>query len=75
MKSESIIIFVGIIMIIVGLILFYLIEIFINIDPITQYLNHSGLFLGLIGIGVAMAGALLRLMAREDVPIQEDFDV
>ena len=74
MKSESVIIISGIIMIIVGLILFYLIGFLVDLDPLSQYLKHSGLFIGLIGIGATMAGILLYLISKEEVPIQEDLD-
>ncbi len=75
MKSESVIIIFGITMILIGLILFYLIEFLVDLDPLSLYLKHAGLFVGLMGIGVTLAGVLLRLMAKEDIPIQENFEI
>ena len=64
----------GIIMIISGLVLFYSIENNHGLDQLLRQVKHGGTFVGLMGIGVMMAGILLRLMEREQVPIQEDFD-
>ena len=74
MKGESIMIMTGIIMFISGLILFYYIQNNPNLDPLLRQVKHGGTFVGLMGIGVTVAGILLRLMEREQVPIQEDFD-
>ncbi len=74
MKGESIMIMTGIIMIISGLVLFYSIQNNPNLDQLLRQVKHGGTFVGLMGIGVMMAGILLRLMEREQVPIQEDFD-
>lgn len=74
MKGESVIIISGVIMVISGFVLFYLIENTSNLDTISRYIKHSGIFIGLIGIGVTIAGLLLRLMSKEQPPIQENFD-
>ena len=74
MKGESIMIMTGIIMFISGLVLFYSIQNNPNLDQLLRQVKHGGTFVGLMGIGVTMAGILLRLMEREQVPIQEDFD-
>jgi hypothetical protein len=74
MKGESVMILTGIIMIISGLVLFYSIENNHGLDQLLRQVKHGGTFVGLMGIGVMMAGILLRLMEREQVPIQEDFD-
>lgn len=65
----------GIIMIISGLILFYVIQNNPDLDHLLRQVKHGGTFVGLMGIGVMMAGILLRLMEKEEVSIQEDFDV
>jgi hypothetical protein len=75
MKGESAIILTGIIMIIGGLGLFYSIQNSPDLDQLFRQIKHAGTFVGLMGIGVMMAGILLRLMEKEEVPIQEDFEV
>ena len=75
MKGESIIIVTGMIMIIAGVALFYSIQNNPDLDQLLRQVKHGGTFVGLMGIGVTMAGILLRLMEKEEVPIQEDFDV
>lgn len=74
MNRESVIIITGIAMIISGIVLFYSIQNNPEIDQLFRQIKHGGTFVGLMGIGVTMAGILLRLMDREQVPIQEDFD-
>jgi len=73
-KSESVIIISGVIMVISGFVLFYSIENSSNLDPISRYIKHSGIFVGLTGIGVTIAGLLLRLVSKEQPSIQENFD-
>jgi NADH:ubiquinone oxidoreductase subunit 2 (subunit N) len=75
MKGESIIIMTGLIMIIAGVVLFYSIQNNPDLDQLLRQVKHGGTFVGLMGIGVTMAGILLRLMEKEEVPIQENFDV
>lgn len=75
MKSESVIILSGIFMIVSGLTLFYSIQNNADLDQLLRYAKHGGTFVGLMGIGVIMAGILLRLMEREEPPIQENFDI
>jgi hypothetical protein len=74
MKGETAIILTGIIMIISGLGLFYSIQNSPDLDQLFRQIKHAGTFVGLMGIGVMMAGILLRLMEKEEVPIQEDFE-
>jgi hypothetical protein len=75
MKGESIIIMTGISMIIAGVVLFYSIQNNPDLDQLLRQVKHGGTFVGLMGIGVTVAGILLRLMEKEEDPIQEDFDV
>ncbi len=75
MKGESIIIMTGISMIIAGVVLFYSIQNNPDLDQLLRQVKHGGTFVGLMGIGVTVAGILLLLMEKEEVPIQEDFDV
>jgi len=74
MKGELVMIITGIIMIFSGVVLFYSIENNHDLDQLLRQVKHGGTFVGLMGIGVTIAGILLRLMEREQVPIQEDFD-
>lgn len=75
MKIGIAIIIFGIIMVISGLILFYSIPTDPSLDDSLRSLKHGGTFVGLMGIGIVMAGILLHLMGREESPIQEDFGV
>ena len=75
MKSESAIILSGIIMIVSGLVLFYSIQNNPDLDQLLRYAKHGGTFVGLMGIGVVMAGVLLRLMEKEQPPIEENYGV
>ncbi len=75
MKSESAIIMSGIIMFISGLALFYSIQNDPDLDQLLRNAKHGGTFVGLMGIGVMLAGFLLRLMGREQPPIEENYDV
>lgn len=75
MKIGNAIIIFGIIMVISGLILFYSIPTDPSLDDFLRSLKHGGTFVGLMGIGIVMAGILLHLMGREESPIQEDFGV
>ena len=72
MKSHSAIILSGVIMIGSGFLLFYSIENISNLDFISKYIKHSGIFTGLLGIGVTIAGLLLRLMDKEETKFQEN---
>jgi hypothetical protein len=38
-------------------------------------MKHAGTFVGLLGIGVTLAGVLLYLINRNQPQIQQDFDV
>ena len=74
MKSELIIVLSGIIMTVSGFLLFYSIENSSNLESISRYTKHSGMFVGLIGIGVTIAGLLLKLMGKEEAKIPENFE-
>jgi hypothetical protein len=75
MKSESAIILSGIIMISSGFLLFYVMGNSLNLDNVARYTKHAGIFVGLLGIGVTIAGILLRLTGRELPSIQENADI
>ncbi len=64
LKSELMVIFTGIVMIITGLVLFYSIQTGANTDTTFRMFKHAGTFVGLMGIGVSIAGMLLTLISR-----------
>jgi len=72
MKIELGIILSGIIMVFSGFLLFYSIENSSNLEDISRYTKHGGIFVGLLGIGVTIAGVLLQLMGQEHPPIEEN---
>lgn len=74
MKSNTAIIISGIILIVVGGILFYSLQDIPNLDPTMKIIKHWGTFAGLLGIGVVFAGILLTLTGRQQKPIQDDFE-
>lgn len=73
MKSDIIILITGIIMLVLGLILFYSIQSEPNVYSVLKSVKHAGTFVGLMGIGVLMAGILLNLINRNQ-PRLEGFD-
>ena len=60
-------------MFILGLILFYLINPEENKN--LEFIKNLGTFVGLSGMGVALAGVLLYLINRNEKPIKENYDV
>jgi hypothetical protein len=73
MKSSIIIFAAGLAMVICGLILFYAIQSNPQIESFFRTIKHAGTFIGLLGIGVSLAGILLYLINRNQPQIQ-DFD-
>ena len=60
---------IGVSMFILGLILFY------STNPEdNENIRNTGTFVGLTGIGVAVAGILLFLINRNPQPINENYD-
>ena len=59
-------------MFILGLILFYSISPENNVN--LENIKNTGTFVGLTGIGVAVAGILLLLINRNPQPINENYD-
>ena len=59
-------------MFILGLILFYSISPENNVN--LENIKNTGTFVGLTGIGVAVAGILLFLISRNTQPINENYD-
>lgn len=75
LKGEAKTLFAGIIMIIFGLILFYSIPAETGMETHLRTLKHIGTFVGLMGIGVLIAGILLSLIGRNQLPLGESKDV
>ena len=74
MKMGIMIIIIGVIMFITGLIMFYSIELG-QIDSLLRTVKNTGTFIGLSGMGVALAGILLYLINKNGLPMAETFDV
>ena len=74
MKTGSPLIIIGTIMFIIGLVLFYSIQMS-QIDSDLRLVKNMGTFVGLIGIGVTFAGIIIFLINRNTPPIQENFDI
>ncbi len=74
MKSDVVIIVAGVIMILCGLVLFYAVQSSPQIESFFRTIRHAGTFIGLLGMGVTLAGVLLYLINRNQPQIQ-DFDL
>ena len=74
MKMESVIILAGSIMFVIGLMLFYPIELGQK-DPLLRLIKNMGTFIGLSGMGVTLAGILLYLINRNEQSLKENLDV
>jgi len=68
------IIIIGATMFVVGLVLFYSIELG-QTDPVLRFIKNLGTFVGISGMGVTLAGILLYLINKNEPPIKESFDV
>ena len=74
MKTGIVVIVIGAIMFVVGLVSFYSIELGQTV-PVLRFVKNMGTFIGLSGMGVAMAGILLYLIDKNEPPIKENYDV
>ena len=74
MKVGILVIIIGTIMFVVGLVFFYSIQI-AQTDPVLRFIKNMGTFIGLSGMGVVLAGILLHLLNRSEPPIKENYDV
>jgi hypothetical protein len=73
MKMEIVII-IGITMFVVGLVMFYSIELGQK-DPVLRLVKNIGTFIGLSGMGVTLAGILLYIINRNEPPLKENYDI
>ncbi len=73
MKTEISVIITGSIMFVVGLVLFYSIELG-QTDPVLRFIKNIGTFIGLSGMGVALAGILLYVTNKSKPVIKENYD-
>ena len=74
MKPGMLIIVIGITMFVVGLVLFYSIELG-QTDPVLRLIKNLGTFVGISGMGVTLAGILLYLVNKNKPTMKESFDV
>ncbi len=74
MRAGFPVIVIGSVMFVVGLVMFYSIELG-QTDSILRLIKNIGTFIGLAGMGVTLAGILLNLISKNQQPIQENFDV
>ncbi len=74
MKTGIPVVIIGISMFSVGLVLFYSIELG-QTDPVLRFIKNIGTFVGISGMGVALAGILLYLINKNESTIKESFDV
>jgi len=71
MKTGVPLIIIGGSMFIIGLMLFYVID----GAEILKFIKNIGTFMGLSGIGVALAGILLYLINKNEQSIKENYDI
>ncbi len=74
MKSGMFLTTIGTTMFVVGLVLFYSIELG-QTDPVLRFIKNVGTFVGISGMGVILAGVLLYLINKKEPPIKESSDV
>ncbi len=73
MKNGILFTIVGITMVALGLTLFYSVQSPV-VDSLSRSIKHAGTFMGLMGIGVTMAGILLYLINRNQPTLKEKSD-
>ena len=73
MKAGMPWVMIGTSMFILGLVLFYVI--IPNGNKDLENVKNIGTFVGLSGMGITLAGIVLRLISRNEQPIKENYDV
>jgi len=74
MRIGITIIVTGVSMFILGLVMFYSVEMGQK-DQMLRFVKNTGTFIGLSGMGVTLAGILLYLINRNGPRIKENFDI
>ncbi|MCV0367463.1 MAG: hypothetical protein K5798_09425 [Nitrosopumilus sp.] len=74
MKAGFVVIIIGIVMFVAGLVMFYSIELG-QTDPVLRLVKNIGTFIGLLGMGVTLAGILLNIINKNQPPIQENSEI
>jgi hypothetical protein len=74
MKSGFTVIIIGVVMFVAGLVMFYSIELG-QTDPALRLVKNIGTFIGLLGMGITLAGILLSLISKNQPPIQENSEI
>ncbi len=74
MKVGIIVASIGVSMFVVGLVLFYSIELG-QTDPVLRLIKNIGTFVGLSGMGVSLAGVLLHVISKNEPAVKEYYDV
>jgi hypothetical protein len=74
MKIGMVNVVIGIVMFATGLVLFYSIELG-QTNDVLRFIKNVGTFVGLSGMGVALAGILLYLINKKEPPIKENLDI
>ena len=74
MRMGIIMIMVGGSMFIAGLLMYYSIEIG-QTNQVLRLIKNTGTFVGFSGMGVTLAGILLYLINRNELPIKEQYDL
>ena len=74
MKMSIGIAITGIVMFVVGLMMFYSIELG-QTDPVLRLIKNTGTFGGISGMGVCLAGILLYLINKNEPTVKKHSDV
>ncbi len=74
MRMNIVIAVTGVAMFVVGLILFYSIELG-QTDTTLRFIKNVGTFVGISGMGVCLAGILLYLINKNDSHVRKSLDV
>jgi hypothetical protein len=74
MKSGFVVIIIGVVMFVAGLVMFYSIELGQTV-PALRLIKNIGTFIGLLGMGITLAGILLNLISKNQPPIQENSEI
>jgi hypothetical protein len=73
MNAEKRLIVIGISMFIIGIVMFYLLDL-TEKGEISKIIKNTGTFVGLSGMGVTLAGILLTLLNKNEPPIKESLE-